>query len=225
MIAADQPTIFPESVVAGVSSLDDGNMKRAQMVDPDVEQNRARFVHQLGIDENQLVVPVVTYETDNFLRYKTYDTQGSQVDDCDGLVVTRRNVAAFLPLADCTGAILYDPEHHILMVTHLGRHSTEQYGGVESVRYMQQQCGTDPYKLLAWLSPSPGSESYPLWQFDNRSFRDVLIDQLTNVGVQLDHIEASMVDTSTSPHYFSHSEFLRGNRPTDGRYAVVAMLQ
>jgi hypothetical protein len=52
----------------------------------------------------------------------------------------------------------------------------------------------------------------------------VLTEQLIQSGVQQDHIESSGIDTVSSADYFSHSEFLKGNRPIDGRYAIVAML-
>jgi copper oxidase (laccase) domain-containing protein len=111
------------------------------------------------------------------------------------------------------------------MVSHLGRHSTEQHGAIKSVEYMTVAYGSSADDILVWLSPSPNGEDYPLWAFANRSFNSVLNEQFAAAGITPDHIESSPVDTVSSLEYYSHSEYLKGNRSVDGRYAIVAMLQ
>jgi copper oxidase (laccase) domain-containing protein len=111
------------------------------------------------------------------------------------------------------------------MLSHLGRHSTEQFGATRSVVHLQDTYGTNPIDILVWMSPSPNGDAYPLWAFDDRSFKDVLFEQFCAAGVPKSSIEVSEIDTITDPEYFSHSEFLKGNRPTDGRYAIAAVLR
>ena len=142
----------------------------------------------------------------------------------DGVATDKVSQPILLPIADCVATVVYDPVHHAVMVSHLGRHSTEQYGGSKSVQYMTQQYGSDPANLLVWLGPSPNGTDYPLWAFGHRSFTDVLTKQLLSSGIQQDHLEISQVDTSTNSDYFSHSQFLKGRQETDGRYAIVAMI-
>jgi copper oxidase (laccase) domain-containing protein len=188
----------------------------------EVLRNRMNFLRKNAMPFERVAVPYVRYEGDDYCRYR--QAQAGKIIEADALSTNELNIPILLPLADCTGAILYDPEHHALMVSHLGRHSTEQMGALRSVEYMTRQYGTNPRDLLVWLSPSPNGIDYPLWAFNNRSFTDVLTEQLIQSGVQQDHIESSGIDTVSSADYFSHSEFLKGNRPIDGRYAIVAML-
>lgn len=142
----------------------------------------------------------------------------------DALMTTQPGIALFLPLADCVGAVLYDPTQKVLMLSHLGRHNIEQNGAYESVKYMQQNASTEPSKVQVWLSPSAGGENYPLHAFDNKSQQEVVIEQLLKAGIISSNIEASTVDTTTDSNYFSHSEFLKDDSQPQGRFAVVAMM-
>lgn len=188
---------------------------------PEAVQNRENFLSAVGMPPETATTFYATFDTDDFCRYHVASS-GVQAG-IDACVTSDANHAILVPLADCTGAVLYDPDHDVLMVSHLGRHSTEQFGGIKSVEYLQTQYDTNPSRLLVWLSPSPNQTAYPLWKFDHKSFRDVLTTQLQDAGVNAANIEVSNIDTATDHEYYSHSEFLKGNRQTDGRYAIAAM--
>ncbi len=235
MIKKDQPTIFGNHVVAGISSVQDGNMKKKGFPEADqpaIEKARHDFLGVFGISLDQTVLVSLTYELDDFAKYavvtKSQAGEGmtkTSSQETDALATQEKSLALFLPIADCVGAILYDPKHEALMVSHLGRHSTEQFGGRKSVEYMEKQFQSKPEDLLVWLSPSPSRESYPVYAFENRGLQEIVISQMVGAGVQRANIEANPVDTSTDRNYFSHSEFKKGNRDEDGRYAIVAMLK
>lgn len=234
MIAKDQPTIFGSTLAVGISSVDDGNMKKkgmpAELV-KNVDANRENFLKSVGIKLDQAVLVSLSYDKEDFAVYSTVSIsdvgKGITKDGAptaDALATNDKNVALFLPIADCVGAILYDPVQQALMVSHLGRHSTEQHGGTKSVNYMVEKFGSNPADILVWCSPSPGSDSYPLFEFDNRSLHDVNREHFMAVGVKSENIEISTTDTSKDDNYFSYSEFLKGNREVDGRFAIVAMM-
>jgi copper oxidase (laccase) domain-containing protein len=234
VVHANQPTIFGDSIVVGVSSVDDGNMRFAFGDENETRQNRVTFLQQLDIDPIQSTLLQVSYEdTTDFTRYRIVDDehQGegmlAPVSDlhADALVVTRPDHALFLPIADCIGAVIYDPELHVMMVSHLGRHSVEAEGALKSVRYLEQEFGSVPADLKIWLSPAVGSDSYPLHAFNDRSLQEVVCGQLESAGVGLEQIEASDIDTAEDDNYFSHSEYLAGNQMTDSRFAIVAMMR
>lgn len=235
MIKKDQPSIFGKYVTAGVSSVDDGNMKKKGFPESEhavINEQRRAFLAALDIAPEQTVLVSLTYELEDFAKYKTVgiDQKGEGIVEpsrfeVDALATNEPGVALFLPIADCVGAILYDSVKKILMVSHLGRHSTEQYGGRKSVEFMVETYDSLPSDILVWLSPSPSRQSYPMYAFDNRGLQEVVIEQLQSAGILKEHIEASPVDTSTSLDYFSHSEFKKGNRPEDGRFAIVAMIR
>lgn len=216
-----------------ISTVADGNMLIPDdRSNQEVAQNRATFLEKHDISPKHSTRVNVTYNTEDFCRYYQVDEQdfgrGMRVDDAqpaDALVTTLTNHALFLPLADCVGTVLYDPAHHVLMLSHLGRHSVEQQGGTASVTYLQNTFGSNPAGLQIWLTPAPGKDAYPMWAFENRSIKDVVMEQLTLAGVKRENITDNSADTTKDTRYFSHSEFLAGRRDVDGRHAIVAMMQ
>lgn len=223
MIAADQPSIFPTNVRVGLSSMSDGSMKDGEeLLTPDAGRNREAFLVKLAMQPEQAAIFYADFTTDDYCRYG--EAASGLMPGYDGVSTAQPGQPILLPLADCAGTVLYDPAHHALMVAHLGRHSTEQYGGVKGIECMSKMYGTNPAELLVWLGPSPNSDDYPLHAFGDRSFADVLTEQLRSAGVTNAHIEVSTVDTTANPHYFSHSQYLKGLQLTDGRYAIAAQV-
>lgn len=223
MIAADQPTIFPDHVRVVVSSVGDGSMKDGvELLTPEAVRHRRNFLQRYNMPVRQTAVIYADFITEDFCHYE--QATPGLMPGVDGASTGQSGQPILLPIADCVATVLYDPVHHAVMVSHLGRHSTEQYGGVKSVKYMTTTYGSRPSDLLVWLGPSPNGHEYPLRAFDQRSFTDVLTEQLVTAGVRHDNIQISQVDTATNPQYFSHSQFLKGQQDVDGRYAVAAIL-
>ncbi|MEO5949890.1 MAG: polyphenol oxidase family protein [Candidatus Saccharimonadales bacterium] len=210
----------------------DGSMKIGDSFHPEeIGANREKFLKKNDMTLEQMILVPLTYTGDNYRRYFTVgkDEAGEGITkpstkEADGLLTTEAGLSLFLPLADCIGTVLYDAKNGAVMLTHLGRHNLEQEGGRTSVEYMVQQCGSDLRDITAWLSPAAGGVNYPLFGFDNRSMHDVAIEQLLSAGVLRENITASPIDTTTDPKYFSHSQFLKGEKDSDGRFAVVAVL-
>jgi len=221
-------------VIVALSNVADGSMfipdDRSNIT---IADNRARFLNNHDIKMDQSTRVNITYDSDSFCRYQKVTLvdnagMGMRDDDmqpADALITTDTNHALFLPLADCVGAVIYDPVHHVLMLSHLGRHSTEQFSGRKSVSYLADTYGSDPADLRVWLTPAPGKDAYPMWAFNNRSIKEVVIDQLTTTGILMQNIHDDATDTTKDPNLFSHSEFLAGRRSEDGRYAIVAMMR
>jgi copper oxidase (laccase) domain-containing protein len=112
-----------------------------------------------------------------------------------------------------------------VMLSHVGRHNVEQDGAANSVAFMMERFGSKPEDILAWLSPMVGKENYPLHAFEGKGLREVIVEQLLGSGLSDKHIEVCDVDTATSTDYFSHSEYLKGNRSMDGRHAVTVTIE
>lgn len=231
MIAADQPTIFGDHIIAALSSRSDGNMKFGIGSDAQTLGNRRVFLRQIGIDINHTSLVGITYDAEDFAKYRIAELEDKSVGmlapdmtrHVDALVVRDAHHALFLPLADCAGAIIFDPKQKVLMVSHLGRHSVEQQGALKSVQYLHETCGSNPADLLIWISPSVGKATYPLHAFEGKSLQEVIVEQLIAAGVQNKHIETSPIDTARDENYFSHSQFLKGNEDS-GRFAIAAAM-
>lgn len=233
MIWRDQPTIFGDKIISAVSSIEDGPMNFKAGDEEEIRANRRAFLLGSDIDPQQTTLVQVAYEdTTSFVRYKVLDDEHvgegllepHSVLVADALVATRPGQALFLPLADCIGAILYDTTNEILMVSHLGRHSIEQSGGRKSIEYLVEQFDSKPEDLLVWLSPAAGKENYPIFALKGKGLHEAVLEQMIGAGITPGNIEISLVDTSESLDYYSHSEFLKGNQSNDGRFAIVAMI-
>lgn len=216
-----------------ISTVADGNMAMNQdLTNRDlVVKNRSTFLAANGIKLQDTTRVKIVYQGNNYRRYleigdhqKGQGMTGSDGSAADGLITRRPGLALFLPLADCVGTAIYDPDQQILMLSHLGRHSLEQNGGMASVRFLVDHYGCDPSKLLVWLTPAPGRANYPLFAFDNRAFKDVVVEQLQSTGIATKHITDQASDTTQDERYFSHSQFLKGQQTGDGRYAIVAVM-
>lgn len=235
MIAKDQSTIFSDTLAVGLSATQDGNMKKIGFPEDEqqlVEEHRRKFLSQLDIAVDDTVLVLLSYDKDDFCVYHdvtdVHRGEGMTKPSsfvADALVTREKNVALFLPIADCCPLVLHDTRQNILMLSHLGRHSVEQQGAKASVEYLARHHHASPSDIVAWLGPAAGKDTYPLFAFGHRSLHEVITEQLVSAGLAEEHIEQSLIDVTKTEDYFSHSEFLKGNRDSDGRFAVVAMLK
>lgn len=220
-----------DDLIVAVSCVADGSMSAG--VEPSEKlHNRKTFLSRNGIEIDTTTLVYVRYEGQDYCRYRTIDNSkaGAGMTNStelvsDALFTREEGLALFLPIADCIGAVLYDPEQTIVGVSHLGRHNLEQDGAAKTIRYMVRNFGSDPARIEVWLSPSAGKAAYPLYDFDNHSLAEVATEQLLSAGINTDNIAQDFRDTTTDQSLFSHSQFLRGEQAIDGRQAVVAMMR
>jgi copper oxidase (laccase) domain-containing protein len=216
------------------STVDDGSMlNRDNEDDPQVVVNRKNFLERNGIDIQDATRVNVQYgDQYDYLTYKEVGKkekglgmQSSDVFVADALITKTPGQALFLPLADCVGAILFDPAHNVLMVSHFGRHSLEKNGATTTVEYLKKHHKSDPSSMSVWLSPAPSKASYPIWALGNKGMKEATYEQLLAAGILPQNIFDNNAQTDQDTRYFSHSEYLAGHRESDGRYAVVAVLR
>ncbi len=218
------------AVRIAMSSVADGSMSKAASESERIE-NRQKFLAKQGITPEQTTLVRLAYDGDSYCRYVMVDAH--QAGDgitkptsliSDALFTREKNLALLLPVADCVAAVMYDGENEILGLAHLGRHNLLQQGGSEVIRYMTESFGTNASRVLVWLSASANKHNYPLFDFERKSMHEVAIEQLHKAGIVYENIRRDTRDTTIDPALFSHSEFLKGNRHTDGRQAVIAMM-
>lgn len=214
------------------STIADGTMKSLDANFASVLPARTAFLEKHGIKPDDTTLVHLVYEGEDYTRFIAADDtlRGDGIVRppsivADGVATTSLGQALLLPLADCIGVVFHDSIKNVLMLSHLGRHNLVQYGGTKSVEYLVEQFGCEPKNITAWLSPAAGQENYPLYDFDDRSMHEVAMEQLLVAGISEDAITSSSIDVTKDEQYYSHSQFLKGNREADGRFAVVAMLQ
>lgn len=214
-----------------LSTTTDGSLRSSLVPEPEISETTTHaFLAAQGISLHHTTLLRLSYDGDDFCKYHevSNDEIGagfvrSQDKVADALVTRQSGVVLFLPIADCIGTVLYHPPTQTLMLSHLGRHNLEQYGGTKSVEYLKQY-GVNPKELLVYLSPAASSERYPLYTFEYRSLHDVATSQLQDAGVQQANITVDGRDTVTDPDFFSHSAALRGEKQA-GRHAIACMIK
>ncbi len=232
MIKEHQPTIFKDLVMVKVSSVDDGNMGFMYGEEIDVKTNVQRFLTNCQLDSNKITKFSTDYDKIDFCQFKiAQDTEaGAGIIDrriilADGMVTNNSEQGLFFIVGDCCVVTLFDPIKRVLMLVHQGRHTAEQYGVLKAVQFLETEFKVEPANLLVWLSPAVGVKTYPVFKRDNLGLRQIAKQDLLTVGVKSGNIEICPVDTASDQRYFSHSQYIKGNRLKDGRFAVVAMMK
>lgn len=215
-----------------MSCISDGNMQfTADDSTREVIQNRTQFLTTNNMDMQKTTLCRITYDREDYAQYKQLDRQygglgmfsKEEAQPYDALF-TADDTTLFLPLADCQAGVFYDKKVKVIGLAHLGRHSVEQRGAAKLVTYMQKTFGSSLDDIIVWLGPSPEKDTYPLWKRDNMSLREANVSDLLAAGMPLNNIKHDHTDTTKDIRYFSHSEFLKGRRQTDGRYAIAVRL-
>lgn len=254
MIKADQPTIFDDEIICGVSSVEDGQMILGK-AEPDssVIDNRQSFLEKLGLSLERTTLVKVSY-SDNatYDKIKLVSSKdggwGMQeiVDEgSDCLVTSTTGLALFVPVADCGATVVYDPKNQVLALAHLGRHSTIAGLAKKLTNYLVKNFQTNPADLKVWISPSISPKSYILKYADFAKDKQEWTDyckkvdggysldnagfnksQFVSTGVKPENIQISDVDTAVNSNYWSHqTEVSVNKRPAPPRFAVVACLK
>ncbi len=220
-------------LLVATSTVADGNMlNRNAYSHPQIIANRQKWLAKFGLSSDYATRLSVVYEGNDYCRYKEVGPAelgdgmtGAPLEAADAIVTRTPGQILFLPIADCVGTTIFDPEHEVLMLSHLGRHSLEQDGGFKSVQFLIDHYDSDPAQLQVWLAPAPGKATYPVFSMNNRGLKEIAYEQLTRAGVRLDNITDNAADTAIDGNYYSHSEFLKGHQTEDGRFAMLAVMQ
>lgn len=245
MIARDQPTCFPEHVLAVVSSRDDGTMldrTNGESHESHILARRDSFCRGQGVGYTDVAYQRITYgddrSYDNIVDVDKNDATFFRQDvDADALFTSAKGLGLFLPIADCVGTIVYDPSKQYLALAHIGRHSTVANLASKLVDYFVAR-GSNASDLLVWMAPHAKKESYRLEYFEyqadsawrpyvNQTADGIYIDmagynldQFLQRGVKRGNVAVSGVDTARDQNYFSHSQ-----GDAYGRFAVLAMMR
>ncbi len=244
MIAAHQPTVFPEEVIVRVSNATDGTMLDREK-HPEAthdHDNRRAFCRLVGIDYEDVVYQMVGYgEAMTYEVLKEVDASATSRHAAgilaDGMTTTAPGVGMMLPVADCVATVIYDRYAGRLYLLHLGRHSTLT-DLLRNTLAGSTAGGASPEDIFVWMSPHAGKDSYVMQYFDraddpawrpycNLRKGGYYLDLAgfnrqicRDAGVPVAHIEISEVDTVTSEDYYSHS-----GGDTTKRFAVLAMMR
>jgi len=221
------------SVLVAISQVENGSQHstKPELLSK-IKDNRREWFMSLDLSTDNATRVVTSYDRSDYCVYREVSLAKDRglgmyipvSEPSDALITRDKGHILFLPVADCMAATLYDPITETLMLSHLGRHSLEQDGAYKSVKHLVDNYEVDAKNLQIWLSPAPSKETYPIYALSGVGMKEAAMSQLTRAGVGASQITDSPYDTATDDRYYSHSAFRRGEKPTDGRYAMLAVL-
>ena len=253
MIKQDQPNQFDSSVIAAVSSAQDGQMQHGwNETEDEVNLNRQAFLSKVGLKVARIVFLRVRYvqgasydiikDVDNSQAGYGMTKLEGEATDC--LVTNTPGLGLFLPVADCGATIVHDEVKQVLALAHLGRHSTAAHLASKLVGHLEEKYNSNPKDLKVWISPSIKATSYIMktvdftgsdkrWEnFCQKVDGGFSVDVqgfnkslFIESGVNKNNIFISPVNTATDENYWSHfTQVTINNKPAPPRFAVVAAL-
>lgn len=230
------------------SKVVDGNMSYIYGDEVDVTAARREFLEGLKLKPSDSVIVqlehgVVIHEVHGVDVGNLLSKKSQEKLMGDGLMTNTAGVVLFMIVADCIGAVIYDPINQAIALIHAGRKGVEQNILAKAVAKMTTSYGSKPDQLLLKTSPAISKESYvfdepdgidlKFWGDDVKKAEDgkyhmdiksKFKKQALELGLDGSNINICLVDTLSDANYFSHRRSMASGEP-EGRFAVVAQLE
>ena len=230
-----------DDLIIACSTRRDGTMLDRSLADRhahEVVANRQAFCEKNAIDYERCIYQVIAYgDTQTYDVLRAVSAPNPRGVHADVLYTETPGLGLFLPVADCIGTVIYDPQRKALALAHIGRHASVAKTMTKTIEFFKEK-GSDPADLKVWMAPSISKENYVMQHFDHvddPDWKDFAIQMSDGIhldlqgftaklavsaGVKAANIEISPINTATSSEYFSHSQ-----GDTNGRFAVIAMMK
>ena len=130
----------------------------------DVRENFRRIADAIGVKTENMVFTHQTHTTN--VRVVTKEDRGNGITrernffDTDGLVTNDRNVCLVTFFADCVPLYFVDPVKKVIGLSHSGWRGTVGKIGLETVKVMKEEFGSNPEHILACVGPSICQDCY-----------------------------------------------------------------
>lgn len=224
------------------SSRSDGNMSLSYGDTRGSLENRKAFLEKLGLDYRRLVCAKQTHSAN--LRYVTEKDSGrgavdyrTAIEDSDGFITDKKDLALAIFTADCLSISLYDPAGPNIGLVHAGWRGTAKQIAAKAVRLMQERFGARAEGLKVNFGPALRSCCYEVeagWadtfpgavaKRGGRYYFDLALvntRQLLECGVRQENISDCKICTACR-----NDDFFSFRREGDacGRMIVVAVLK
>ncbi|MBN2103831.1 peptidoglycan editing factor PgeF [bacterium] len=209
-----------DSLNLGINTFDDSK---------NVSINRRRFLHLLGVSEEQLICPKQIHGD----RVAVINVQ-PEYSQTDAMITKTMNVALSIQVADCVPVFFYDPSVPCIGLAHAGWRGTAARITWKTVNTMVRSFKADPKSIRAFIGPSIGPCCYQVGKEVQPRFHSQYVfhdhldlwgcnrDQCQEAGILDQHIQISGVCTRCNPEFFfSH----RASGGKTGRMMAVIMLR
>lgn len=113
-----------------------------------VKENIKTVAKYLNINPKNLIKPTQTHSANIELV-----TDKKEYDNCDALILNKKDCAIYLNFADCTPVILYDEKNNIAAIAHAGWRGTAQKIAPKTILKMKELFKTQEKDIIALIGP------------------------------------------------------------------------
>jgi YfiH family protein len=130
-----------------------------------VTGNRQWFLNALGVMPDRLAIP----QQQHTAIVKKVSAEGTY-EQCDALITNVSKVFLSVSVADCAPVFLFDRKKKVVGCVHAGWRGTEQRIVQKTLLQMQQDFGSAPVDIHAFIGPSAGQCCYEVGEEVARKF-------------------------------------------------------
>ena len=151
----------------------------------------------LDIEVNNIVEPVQTH-TDE-VRILEEVTSSDALQDVDGLITNKKNIAITSKNADCILFFFYDPKNKVIANVHSGWKGTFKRIAIKTVKKMINEFGSNPEDILCFISPSIRKCHFEVdsdvKEMCENIFSELSLDKIISKGEIKENKQKYMIDT------------------------------
>ena len=151
----------------------------------------------LDIEVNNIVEPVQTH-TDE-VRILEEVTSSDAIQDVDGLITNKKNIAITSKNADCILFFFYDPKNKVIANVHSGWKGTFKRIAIKTVKKMINEFGSNPEDILCFISPSIRKCHFEVdsdvKEMCENIFSELSLDKIISKGEIKENKQKYMIDT------------------------------
>jgi len=209
----------------------------------DLERNLEQIS---GISKSHFITSEQVHGTGVAVLKKDDDISDEVIPKADGLVTDKKGVLLIVRHADCVPIFIYDPIRHAAGLIHSGWKGTAGKIGLEALKKMMVEFGTNPKNVLIGLGPCAHSCCYAIeegwphevlvamgeWKpFLRKKKEGWLVDlpgfikkMYSNFGVNPKNIAVSNICTICNQEYHSWTRQKKGREEKGLGVSVMALL-
>ena len=151
----------------------------------------------LDIEVNNIVEPVQTH-TDE-VRILEEVTSSDALQDVDGLITNKKNIAITSKNADCILFFFYDPKNKVIANVHSGWKGTFKRIAIKTVQKMINEFSSNPEDILCFISPSIRKCHFEVdsdvKEMCENIFSELSLDKIISKGEIKENKQKYMIDT------------------------------
>ena len=151
----------------------------------------------LDIEVNNIVEPVQTH-TDE-VRILEEVTSSDALQDVDGLITNKKNIAITSKNADCILFFFYDSKNKVIANVHSGWKGTFKRIAIKTVKKMINEFGSNPEDILCFISPSIRKCHFEVdsdvKEMCENIFSELSLDKIISKGEIKENKQKYMIDT------------------------------